>query len=341
MLRGLFWPQSVYGVLVASEWRFLEHAAWVVFEDVVLVMSCLRGTQELKQIASRTAALEEVNGEQARQATAQAELVTRLRLSQQQVEAATRAQSEFVANMSHELRTPLNAITLYTEMLQENADADGRETDASDLKKVQSASKHLLGLINGILDLSKIQAGKMELHLETFEVRSMVDDLVSTMAAVVRQSGNSLSVVVNEDVGQMRADLTKTRQILFNLLSNAAKFTTRGTVSLQVARRATSDGDQIEFAVTDTGIGLSEQQQAKLFRPFVQGDSSISRKYGGTGLGLFLVARFCKLMNGDVSVVSTEGQGARFTVRIPAEVRALESASRRESRQASELELTA
>jgi signal transduction histidine kinase len=168
----------------------------------------------------------------------------------------------------------------------------------------------------------------------------MVDDLVSTMAAVVRQGGNSLSVVVSEDVGQMRADLTKTRQILFNLLSNAGKFTTSGTISLHVARRATADGDQIEFAVTDTGIGLSPQQQAKLFRPFAQGDSSISRKYGGTGLGLFLVARFCKLMNGDVSVVSAEGQGARFTVRIPAEVRALESSPQRETR-ASELELTA
>ena len=169
----------------------------------------------------------------------------------------------------------------------------------------------------------------------------MVDELVSTMTAVVGQGGNTLSVVVNDDVAQMRADLTKTRQILFNLLSNAAKFTTRGTISLHVARRAGSSGDQIEFAVTDTGIGLSDKQQAKLFRPFAQGDSSISRKYGGTGLGLFLVAQFCKLMNGDVSVVSAEGHGARFTVRIPAEVRVVESSSRREIRGAPELELTA
>src|SRR6185503_8886845 len=201
MLRGLFWPQSVYGVLVASEWRFLEHAAWVVFEDVVLVMSCLRGTAELRQIAIRTAAIERVNKEQARQAIEQADLVARLRLSQQQVEAATRAQSEFVANMSHELRTPLNAITLYSEMLQENAVTDGREADAADLGKVQVASKHLLGLINGILDLSKIQAGKMDVHLERFEVRAMVDELVSTMTAVVRQNGNALEVLVDDGVG--------------------------------------------------------------------------------------------------------------------------------------------
>jgi len=320
MLRGLFWPQSVYGVLVASEWRFLEHAAWVVFEDVVLVMSCLRGTAELRQIASRTAAIERVNKEQARQAIEQADLVARLRLSQQQVEAATRAQSEFVANMSHELRTPLNAITLYSEMLQENAVTDGREADAADLGKVQVASKHLLGLINGILDLSKIQAGKMDVHLERFEVRAMVDELVSTMTAVVRQNGNALEVLVDDGVGDMHADLTKTRQILFNLLSNAAKFTSNGNISLHVSRRNVNRAEFIEFSVTDTGIGLSEQQQSRLFRPFAQADSSISRKYGGTGLGLFLVSRFCQLMHGEISVVSAEGHGAQFTVRIPVDV---------------------
>jgi two-component system sensor histidine kinase/response regulator len=321
MLRGLFWPESVYGVLVASKWRWVEHAAWVVFEDIILVMSCLRGTRELREIANNTAALEHVNKEQARRAIEQAELVTRLRLSQQQVEAATRAQSEFVANMSHELRTPLNAITLYSEMLQENADADGRQTDAADLGKIQSASKHLLGLINGILDLSKVEAGKMDLHLETFSVKDMVNELISTITAVVRQNGNALSVTVDASVPDMHADLLKTKQILFNLLSNAAKFTKDGSVSLQVAGREVQGVTCVEFVVADSGIGMSDSMQARLFRPFAQGDSSVSRKYGGTGLGLFLVHRFCQLMGGDISVVSAEGHGACFTVRLPVQVR--------------------
>jgi signal transduction histidine kinase len=208
-------------------------------------------------------------------------------------------------------------------MLQENAIADRRDADAEDLGKVQTASKHLLGLINDILDMSKIEAGKMELHLETFDTRRMVGELVSTMTAVVRQNGNSLTVNVADDAGQMHADLTKTRQILFNLMSNAAKFTNNGSVSLTVARRTIDGSDCIEFVVSDTGIGLSDQQQARLFRPFAQGDSSISRKYGGTGLGLFLVSRFCQLMGGGVTVVSAEGHGSRFTVRLPANVQPL------------------
>ena len=320
LLRGLFWPQSVYGVLVASEWRWLEHAAWVLFEDVFLVMACVRGTQELREIAARTANLEQANKEQARQGIELGELVARLRLSQQQVEAATRAKSEFVANMSHELRTPLNAIILYSEMLQEGAVADGRGVDAADLAKIQMASKHLLSLINGILDLSKIEAGKMELQLETFDIKRMIGELISTIDAVVRQNGNTLSVTVGDDLGDMHADLTKVRQILFNLLSNAAKFTSGGAVSFHAARHTVEGRDMVEFQVTDTGIGLTGAQQARLFQPFAQGDTSVSRKYGGTGLGLFLVWRFCQLMDGRVHVDSSEGQGARFTVILPARV---------------------
>jgi two-component system, sensor histidine kinase and response regulator len=317
-LRGLFWPQSVYGVLVASEWRWLEHAAWVVFEDVILVMSCVRGTQELRQIADRTAVLEEAHKQQARHAMELTELVSRLRLSQQQVEAATRAKSEFVANMSHELRTPLNAITLYSELLQEGAVSDGRDEDVADLAKIQSSSKHLLGLINGILDLSKIEAGKMELDLEPFDVASMINELISTMEAVVRQNGNALGVTCGDRLGEMHADLTKTRQILFNLLSNAAKFTTGGKVGLHVDRQIIDGVDSLRFVISDSGIGLTREQQARLFRPFSQADTSISRKYGGTGLGLALVWRFCKLMGGEVSVESELGCGAVFTVTLPA-----------------------
>jgi signal transduction histidine kinase len=320
MLRGIFWPQSVYGVLVASEWRWVEHAAWVVFEDVVLVMSCVRGTRELREIAVRTATLEQVNKDEARHAIELGDLVARLRLSQQQVEAATRAKSEFVANMSHELRTPLNAITLYSELLHENAVDDGRETDAADLMRIRGASKHLLGLINGILDLSKVEAGKMELHLESFAVGPMLDELAGTIDPLVRKNGNTLQLRVADDIGSMHADLTKTKQILFNLLSNAAKFTNGGSIVCEAGRRRADGCDWIEFIVQDTGIGLSEEQQARLFRPFAQGDTSISRKYGGTGLGLALVSRFCELMGGQVSASGSAGTGARFTVRLPAAV---------------------
>jgi signal transduction histidine kinase len=320
MLRGIYWPQSVYGVLIASEWRWVEHAAWVIFEDIVLVMSCIRGTRELREIAVRTAILEQANKDEARHAMELAELVARLRLSQQQVEAATRAKSEFVANMSHELRTPLNAITLYSELLQETAADEKRSSDVADLGKIRTASKHLLGLINGILDLSKVEAGKMDLHLETFDVKAMLDELAGTIDAVVRKNGNTLAVTVDDRLGAMHADLTKTKQILYNLLSNAAKFTNNGLVLVQATRVAGRDRDSIQFVVEDTGIGLSPEHQARLFRPFAQGDTSISRKYGGTGLGLALVWRFCQLMGGEVVATSGSTGGARFVVRLPAKV---------------------
>jgi signal transduction histidine kinase len=308
LLRGIYWPESVYGVFVASEWRWVEHAAWVAFEDVFLVIACVRGARELRERAAVTAGLDES--------------VDRLRASQQEVEAANRARSEFVANVSHELRTPLNAIILYSELLQEGAVEDAREADVADLTKIQTASRHLLGLINGILDLSKIEAGHMELDLQTFDVRKMVDEMISTIDAVVRKNGNTLAVTLAEDLGSIHGDLTKTRQILFNLLSNAAKFTHDGSVRLAVARRGVAGTDCVEFVVTDTGIGLTDEQRAKLFRPFVQADASIARKYGGTGLGLAIVARFCALMNGEVKVESPPEGGARFIVRLPVESRA-------------------
>ena len=320
LLRGIFWPQSVYGVLVASEWRWLEHAAWVIFEDVFLVMACVRGTAELRQIAERTALAEQAHEHEVRQGVELGELVARLRITQQEVEAATRAKSEFLANMSHELRTPLNAITLYSELLQESAIEAGRQTDAADLAKIRGASSHLMGLINDILDLSKVEAGKMDLNLEPFDVRKMADDLVGTIEAIMRKNGNTVTVHCAANVGVMHADATKTRQILFNLMSNAAKFTSHGTVTLDIARRVVDQRESIVFRVVDTGIGLSDEQKERLFRPFTQADSSISRKYGGTGLGLALVWRFCQLMGGQVTVDSEPGHGATFTIILPAHV---------------------
>ena len=470
MLRGMFWPQSVYGVMVASQWRWLEHAAWVIFEDIFLVMACLRSVAEMRETAERTATLEhEVRTRQeaetkAREATARndaildvaldcvvvvdgaghvvqfnpaaeltfgyssaqavgrhvselmvpaakreayrvafnhyvasgdisvlnrrfeltasrsggaefpvevavapisavgaplyacymrditerkraeealarrthdlqhahaaerhnaaqlATLVEELRVTQRKAEIATRAKSEFLASMSHELRTPLNAIILYSELLQEEAKDRHADGSVPDLQRIQSAGKHLLDLINGILDLSKIEAGKMGLELESFDVKAMIDELTDTVGPLVQKNRNALNVRCDADAGTMHGDLTKTRQILLNLLSNAGKFTSDGTVTIDVRRAALHGEDCVEFSVTDTGVGMSEEQTRKVFEPFTQADVTTTRRYGGTGLGLAIVSRFCDLMGGTVSVESRLGAGSRFAVRLPVEM---------------------
>jgi len=502
MLRGLFWPQSVYGVFVASQWRWLEHAAWVFFEDVFLLMACVRGLAEMRQTAERTAALEQevrtrqqaenderalasltsavglaltrgtelrtmlqqctealvkhldsglariwtlndaermlelqasagthtqLDGPQARvpigvlsvgmialerspqlspaelvdphledelwarregmvafagypllvdsklvgvmaifsrrefsssvqdtmaavadgvavgieRKRAEAELkrrakdledaheiqrthaqqlsalVDQLRVTQRHAEAATRAKSDFLASMSHELRTPLNAIILYSELLQEEAADHGQQGSITDLQKIQSAGKHLLELINDILDLSKIEAGKMSLSIETFDIRTMIDELLDTAAPLVQKNNNRLNVYCDEALATMDSDLTKTRQILLNLLSNAGKFTRDGAIALDVRHTTVAGRPCVEFAVTDTGVGMTLAQTEKIFEPFTQADVTTTRKYGGTGLGLALVSRFCQLMGGSVAVQSAPGEGARFVVRLP------------------------
>ena len=502
MLRGYFWPQSVYGVFVASQWRWLEHAAWVIFEDVFLVMSCVRGLAEMRQTADRTAALEQevrtrqqaendarslasltsavglaltrgtelqtmlqqcaeamvqhldgglariwtlnepdrmlelqasagthtqLDGPQARvpvgvlevgtiarervprltpadqvdphlddagwarregivafagypllvdskligvmtifarrefsasvqdamaavadgvavgieRKRAEAELerytkdleeahetqrtngqqlsalVDQLRVTQRQAEAATRAKSDFLASMSHELRTPLNAIILYSELLQEEAEDQGQQASITDLQKIQSSGKHLLELINDILDLSKIEAGKMSLAVDTFEIRMMFDELLDTAAPLIQKNHNTLNVRCADGIGTMEADLTKTRQILLNLLSNAGKFTRDGTITLEAWHCTVAGRASVEFAVTDTGVGMTQAQTEKIFEAFTQADVTTTRKYGGTGLGLALVSRFCQLMGGTVSVESRPGEGARFIVCLP------------------------
>jgi signal transduction histidine kinase len=501
LLRGIFWPQSVYGVLVASQWRWLEHAAWVAFEDVFLIVSCRRSIVELKDTATRTADLEQEvrtrqqaenvasltaavglaltrgtelrtmlqecvealvqhleggfariwtldeNGEtlelragagtcvlfdtwhtrvpvgafaigaiaqtrkplfatpadvdarlaasaweegepvvafagypllvdsnlvgvlamfaprelsssaldalaavtdavalaidrkraerevarytcdleaahdtQRQNAEQLVTLVDQLRTTQRQAEAATRAKSDFLASMSHELRTPLNAIILYSELLQEEAEDHSERSSIADLQRIQSAGNHLLELINGILDLSKVEAGKMTLSLEHFDVRAMVHELVDTVGPLVQKNANRLTVNCADDLGTMHSDLMKTRQILLNLLSNAAKFTRDGTITLHVGRDAAGEQPSIVFTVTDTGVGMTPEQAGRIFDPFTQADVTTARKYGGTGLGLAIVSRFCRLMGGSVSVDSDPGRGSRFAVRLPLEV---------------------
>jgi hypothetical protein len=238
-------------------------------------------------------------------------------------EQATRAKSDFVANMSHELRTPLNAIIGYSEILLEDAQSAGRESETADLGKIQDAGKHLLGLIDNILDLSKIEAGKMTLYLETFELRPMIDTVAATVTPLAKKTGNSLVVNCADEVGTIHSDLTKVRQTLFNLLSNACKFTRNGTITLTALRHTNEAGDWMEFQVHDTGIGMTPDQQAKVFEAFTQADDSTTRTYGGTGLGLAITKRFCRLMGGDVTLTSEAGQGTTFTVRLPAVARAV------------------
>jgi hypothetical protein len=237
-----------------------------------------------------------------------------------QLEVADRHKSEFLANMSHELRTPLNAIIGYSEMLQEDAADLGAEQFTDDLKKINAAGKHLLELINAVLDLSKIEAGKMDLYLETFDVAVLIRDIAAVIQPLAAKNANRLEIVCPESTGTMRADLTKVRQALFNLLSNACKFTDHGKVALAVSRETSEDQDWLRFTVTDTGIGMTAEQLARLFEAFSQADAATTRKYGGTGLGLALSRRLCRMMGGDVTVATESGHGSTFTIRLPAVV---------------------
>lgn len=235
-------------------------------------------------------------------------------------ESANRTKSTFLANMSHELRTPMNAIIGYSEMLIEEAEDLELDDLSPDLHKIRSAGKHLLSLINDVLDLSKIEAGKMTIFLEEFSVAEMIEEVVSTIQPLIEKNNNTLILKVAPDCGNIRADLTKVRQALFNLLSNASKFTEKGSITVTVTRRHSQDGERITFAVTDTGIGMTQEQLGKLFQAFTQADASTTRKYGGTGLGLIISRKFCQMMGGDIIVDSVFGQGTTFTIDLPVEV---------------------
>ena len=230
---------------------------------------------------------------------------------------ASRAKSQFLANMSHELRTPLNAIIGYSEMLAEEAEDAGEEAMVDDLGKIRTAGKHLLSLINDVLDLSKIEAGAMKLYVESFDLKTAVTGVCTTVTPLVHERGNSLTMDLPDDLGIMRADLTKLRQALLNLLGNASKFTENGRIHLAVATAEVDGRPFFRFDVKDTGIGMSEEQLTRLFRPFVQADASTTRRYGGTGLGLAISQRFCEMMGGSIEVESVEGEGSTFRVLLP------------------------
>ena len=233
-------------------------------------------------------------------------------------ETANRTKSAFLANTSHELRTPLNAIIGYSELLQEEADDPDGKGITRDLQKITGAGRHLLGLINDILDLSKIEAGKVELLIEEFDVRRMLDEVMTTIQPSARKNENSLTLEVAPDVRTIQTDQTRLKQVLLNLLSNAVKFTSQGSVRLSATRERGPTRDEIVFRVTDSGIGMTPEQLGRLFQAFTQADLSTTKRFGGTGLGLVISRHLCRMMGGDVMVESTPGKGSTFTARIPA-----------------------
>ena len=273
----------------------------------------------LAQIQKREEALEAANKQ--------------LAVSEHRALEATQAKSQFLASMSHELRTPLTAIIGFSEMLLAEAKAKGRTEEAEDLFRINDSAQHLLGLINDILDLSKIEAQKMELHLESFDVPTLIRDVTSTIRPLVVQKANALVVDCPEDIGSMLSDLVKVRQCLFNLLGNSNKFTKQGEIRLEVRRvpsplsplAAGAEGEipataRIVFRVTDNGIGMTAEQMSKLFQAFSQAEGSTTRKYGGTGLGLTITKHFCEMMRGTIRVESEPGKGSTFTIELPADL---------------------
>jgi signal transduction histidine kinase/CheY-like chemotaxis protein len=265
-----------------------------------------------RTVEDRTRELEQINLELHR-------LIGEANRAQDAAEQANRAKSSFLANMSHELRTPMNAIIGYCEMLLEVAEEAGHTAYLPDLEKILAAGKHLLAVISSILDLSKIEAGKMELYVEEFEVVTVINEIKNTVEPLLDKNANQLKVECADGLPRMRADLTKLRQVLFNLLSNASKFTDHGTITLTVSAEEVGGTDRMTFRVKDTGIGMSQEQIGKVFEAFTQADNSTTRKYGGTGLGLTITRKFCQMMGGDIEVESVQGGGSTFTVHLPAE----------------------
>jgi len=246
-----------------------------------------------------------------------ARLFAEIEEKSRQLAEASQNKSQFLASMSHELRTPLNAVIGLTEMMVTHAAKFGTEKAQEPLRRVNAAGTHLLGLINEVLDLSKIEAGKLELNIETVNLPALIDEVVGTAGQLAEKNKNRLVVKSADDIGPLTVDPMRLKQILLNLLSNSCKFTTAGEVALK-ARKVADGHDWIELAVADTGIGMTTEQQAKLFQDFTQADSLTARRYGGTGLGLALSRKLARMMGGDVTAASEVGKGSVFTVRLPA-----------------------
>ena len=308
-----------------AQWFYAVCAAGLVLAGFagykLRIRQLIRRNQQLEdKIAERTSTLVEQKADLARARDQLEDVNLELDHAREAAEAASQTKSTFLAAMSHELRTPLNAVIGYSEMLQEEAEEYGKVEMIPDLQKINAAGRHLLDMVNNVLDLSKVEAGKTELSLTTFEVDALVNDITAVIQPLVETNQNRLEVDCTKTAGSMHSDATRLRQSLFNLLSNACKFTKQGVITFLVRRESEGQADVLVFKVSDTGIGMTSSQIDKLFEPFTQADASTTRKYGGTGLGLAISRRFVRMMGGEITVESEPGTGSTFTIRIPAEI---------------------
>jgi signal transduction histidine kinase/DNA-binding NarL/FixJ family response regulator len=302
-VRGAFWPETVFGIATASPWRWVEHAGWVLFEDVFLVMACRNGVRDMWESASRTATLERINRE--------------IHAAKEAAEAASRAKSDFLANMSHEIRTPLNGILGFASVLMNEPDTE-LATQQEYLQTIHDSGRHLATLINDILDLSKIESEQVEVERTRCSPHEIVAETVSILRVRAQERGLNLEYFWKSEVPEtIQTDPNRLRQILMNLIGNAIKFTEVGSV--QVAARLQTGGESpgLVIDVIDTGVGIEPECLERIFDPFVQADSSITRRFGGTGLGLSISRKLARLLGGDLTVNSAVGRGSIFTVTIP------------------------
>jgi signal transduction histidine kinase len=314
---GVVWARDMVSVTAENGKPSILHGVMVDVTDRKRIEQDLE--QALHDIQAREADLTTYKDHLEEQMMARSEALIRanqeLRVAWEKAEESNRMKSHFLANMSHELRTPLNAIILYSELIMEEAKALEQAGTVEDLRKIQGAGRHLLSLIDDILDLSKIEAGHITLEPEEIDIPAMVHEVVQSTKPMAGQNGNTLCVELDPGATTLRTDLTRLRQILINLLGNAAKFTAGGTIT--VSAKPSPEGAGVLFAVRDTGIGMTREQQARIFQRFTQADDSTTRRFGGTGLGLALSQRLSELMGGTLWVESAEGKGATFFLRLP------------------------